>query len=173
MYLFGARPNQAVVNGTLRDIRIDASMSHTPTLAPTTYKPSGPSYAPSPYPSPFPSFEPLCCLNQDHISNNTWKTCQSASDPSLGVVETCGQCAAYGCLDWTVGSSFLKREEEDFYTEENEDVQVDLNPLTYIILFLLVRNLFFRRINFYLVTPIIFTFHFVSLCDSLLLVRME
>lgn len=120
--IYASRPDSATVNGTIRDIRIEASATHTPTFPPTSYAPSGPSEAPSPAPTLFPTFAPLCCLNGNYTGS--WKDCSDAKSKDLGFPEDCDTCIAYSCIDWTIGSETMKAAERDVKAYESQDVML-------------------------------------------------
>lgn len=127
--IYSSRPDSAVVNGTIRDIRIQASSTHTPTLDPTSFAPTGPSESPTPAPTIFPTFAPLCCLNGNYTG--LWKDCSDAKSPTLGQPEDCDTCVAYSCIDWTIGSEGMKAAERDLKDYENVDVQLAVGSYGY------------------------------------------
>jgi hypothetical protein len=120
--IYASRPDSGTVNGTIRDIRIEASATHTPTIRPTSFAPSGPSETPTAAPTIFPTFAPLCCLNGNYTGS--WKDCSDAKSPTLGQPVDCDTCVAYSCIDWTIGSEGMNNAEKDLQDYERTDVQL-------------------------------------------------
>ena len=64
---------------------------------------------------------PLCCASTSYYRTN-WQSCSNAADGSLSAISSCSSCAAYQCIDWTVGSHGMRQREEVYFNNSGDSV---------------------------------------------------
>ena len=64
---------------------------------------------------------PLCCASTSYYRTN-WQTCPNAADGSLSVISSCSSCAAYQCIDWTMGSQAMLQRQELYFNNSGDSV---------------------------------------------------
>eukprot|EP01038_Epipyxis_sp_PR26KG_P010988 gene10988-14762_t len=88
--------------------------TNKPTALPTTSRPSGPSFRPSLHPTE----GNMCCESTDYL--DSWQECPNGGNNYRS--SDCGDCAAYSCIDWTMGSQAMISRQKTFKSRTTQDV---------------------------------------------------